>query len=259
MKDNPQDRRIEDQTATQALQNQLDAHRRTLIFIGMILALVVALVLFPQEALSAIAQGFTDQPLIPFLLLLFGLVTVSLLWSAGQRLDVWLFMWINLRAFQSPWLDRFMWLATQIGNGGLALLTAALLYLFGYPRLGIEMILGTTTLWLVVELIKSITARARPYQLLEKTRVVGWPARGRSFPSGHTAQSFFLMSLLAQYFQLGFIGALGVFLTAVLVGFTRIYIGVHYPRDTLAGAILGSVWGILMILIDPYLMTRFPG
>ncbi|MGD0613673.1 MAG: phosphatase PAP2 family protein [Anaerolineales bacterium] len=38
---------------------------------------------------------------------------------------------------------------------------------------------------------------------------------------------------------------------AAQVGFTRIYVGAHYPRDVIAGIVLG-VWGILATLVDPY-------
>jgi membrane-associated phospholipid phosphatase len=37
---------------------------------------------------------------------------------------------------------------------------------------------------------------------------------------------------------------------AALVAVTRMYIGAHYPRDVLAGAILGSVWGLLGVMLD---------
>ena len=42
---------------------------------------------------------------------------------------------------------------------------------------------------------------------------------------------------------------------AAIVGFTRIYVGAHYPRDVMAGAILGSVWGILTGLVEVYIST----
>jgi membrane-associated phospholipid phosphatase len=39
---------------------------------------------------------------------------------------------------------------------------------------------------------------------------------------------------------------------AFLVGITRMYIGAHYPRDVLAGAILGSIWGLLGVILNPF-------
>jgi len=49
-----------------------------------------------------------------------------------------------------------------------------------------------------------------------------------------------------------------LYAVAALVGFTRIYVGAHYPRDVIAGIVLGSVWGILATLVDPYwLALRF--
>jgi membrane-associated phospholipid phosphatase len=45
-------------------------------------------------------------------------------------------------------------------------------------------------------------------------------------------------------------GSIGLYAIAAVVGFTRIYIGAHYPRDVIAGIVLGSVWGILAALLD---------
>jgi membrane-associated phospholipid phosphatase len=46
---------------------------------------------------------------------------------------------------------------------------------------------------------------------------------------------------------------LGLFILATGVGLTRIYVGMHYPRDVIGGAILGSVWGLLAVLAEPFL------
>jgi membrane-associated phospholipid phosphatase len=83
--------------------------------------------------------------------------------------------------------------------------------------------------------------------------VIGWKALGLSFPSGHTAQSFFLATLLTHHLLLSPFGAPLIYILALLVGFTRIYVGAHYPRDVLGGALLGSVWGVMAILVDTYL------
>jgi membrane-associated phospholipid phosphatase len=57
---------------------------------------------------------------------------------------------------------------------------------------------------------------------------------------------------LSHRFQLGIGGTVALHAVAVLVGFTRMYVGAHYPRDVIGGAVLGSVWGILATLVDPY-------
>jgi membrane-associated phospholipid phosphatase len=145
-----------------------------------------------------------------------------------------------------------MWLATQLGNMLAALLAALLLLVLDYRRLALEIIIGTLTLWLLVEAIKALSDRDRPFLALDKARVIGWRDKGDSFPSGHTTQVFFLMTLFVHYFQLGFVATAALYAVAALVGFTRIYVGAHYPRDVVAGVVLGSVWGLLAILVDRY-------
>ncbi len=109
----------------------------------------------------------------------------------------------------------------------------------------VEIVFGTLTLWLLVELIKAISDRDRPFHTLDKARVIGWRERGNSFPSGHTTQVFFLTALLIYHFQFGMVVAGALYAVAALVGLTRIYVGAHYPRDVIAGVVLGSVWGLL--------------
>ena len=104
-----------------------------------------------------------------------------------------------------------------------AFLLAGLFFVMNYGSLAVEVIFGTLTLWLQVETIKVLTDRARPFLDLEETRVIGWRERGRSFPSGHTAQTFFLMTLLSHRFQLGIGGTVALYAVAGLVGFTRIF------------------------------------
>jgi membrane-associated phospholipid phosphatase len=145
-----------------------------------------------------------------------------------------------------------MWFTTQLGNMLAAFMAAFLFFLLNYRRLAIEIVLGTLTLWFLVETIKSLADRDRPFLTLKAARVIGWRERGDSFPSGHTSQIFFLMTLFIHRFELGIGASIALYAVAVLVGFTRIYVGAHYPRDVIAGMVLGSVWGILAMLVDTY-------
>ncbi|MCG2729429.1 MAG: phosphatase PAP2 family protein, partial [Acetobacterium sp.] len=73
-------------------------------------------------------------------------------------------------------------------------------------------------------------------------------ARGSSFPSGHTSQSFFMATFLLPYFHAKFLVWIAIYLLAFFVGITRVYVGMHYPRDVLGGAMLGTAWGMLGVI-----------
>lgn len=223
--------------------------RRPAFLIILVTGLALFLIWLPSPARVLLWTALSAQRGLFVLLFLFALITVSLIWSTGQRLDTWVFMRFNMRGYPQ-WLDRFMWLVTQLGNMLTAFITAFLFYILSYRRLAIVIIFGTLILWLLVETIKALANRDRPFLTLDKARVIGWREKGDSFPSGHTTQTFFLMTLLIYHFQLGTVATIALYAVAALVGFTRIYVGAHYPRDVIAGMVLGSVWGILARLLD---------
>jgi membrane-associated phospholipid phosphatase len=198
-------------------------------------------------------MALSAQRGLVILLFVFALVTMSLIWSAGQRIDARVFTFLNSQRYPI-WLDRFMWLATQLGNMLAAFIIAFLFFLLRYRRLAVEIVFGTLTLWLLVEIIKALSDRDRPFLTLDTARVIGLKEKGDSFPSGHTTQIFFLTTLFVYRFQPALGISIVLYAVAALVGLTRIYVGAHYPRDVIAGIVLGSVWGILAILVDPYLV-----
>ena len=230
------------------------ARRRPAFLLILVVGLVLFLIWLPAEARSLLWAALSAQRGLVILLLLFAVVTLSLVWSLGQRLDAWIFTSLNTRGYPA-WLDRGMLLTTQLGNMLAAFVVAFLLFLLHNRDLAVEIVFGTLTLWLLVELIKALSDRDRPFLTLDQARIIGWRERGDSFPSGHTSQVFFLATLLIHGFQLGMGTTVGLYTVAALVGFTRIYVGAHYPRDVIAGMVLGSVWGILATLVDPYWLS----
>jgi len=231
-------------------------HHILLIALGMLLA--VFLVRLPGEALAALLAVLWAQRALVGLICAFTIVAVTLVWSVGQRFDTRVFVFFNLHGYRSDWLDQVAWQITQLGSTVAAFAAAGLLYLLHLRPVAIEIVLGTITVWLVVEAVKLLTQRHRPYISVEGARVVGWRERGGSFPSGHTTQTFFLVTLLAHRFQQDIAGYIALYAFAMLIGFTRIYVGAHYPRDIIAGALLGTAWGVLAALVDPYgLSSRF--
>jgi membrane-associated phospholipid phosphatase len=221
-----------------------------------LVGLIVFLIFLPATIRIVLWHGLQSHKILAGMLLVFSMVAISLVWSSGQRLDVWIFLLFNMRGPRPAWLDKIMLAFTQLGSGIAALVIALLLYLVGEHILSYEFVLGSLTLWLTVELFKFIVQRSRPFIRLAQARIVGYRAIGRSFPSGHTSQVFFLATLTIQHFQLSVWIAILLYGIALFVGITRMYVGAHYPRDILAGAILGSVWGALIGLADGYVMSR---
>ena len=221
----------------------------------LIISLVLLLAWMPFAMRVIIWQALVARGLLSGMLLVFSLLAVSLVWSVGQRVDVWAFLVFNLRGVRPAWLDWMMLGFTQIGSG-LGALAIGLVLFFASDRLvTYEFILGSITLWLVVELLKALVRRSRPSFRVTQARIVGLRALGRSFPSGHTSQAFFTATLLAPYFHASIWVVFLLYTLALLVGITRMYVGAHYPRDVLAGAILGSAWGLLGALVNGYVLN----
>ncbi len=227
--------------------------RRPAFLVILVAGLTYFLISMPSETRTSLWAAFRSQRALVTLLFVFALLTLSLIWSAGQRVDAHIFTLFNTRSYPK-WLDRLMWLLTQLGNLLTAFAAAAVVFFLNDRHLAFEIILGTLSLLLLVETIKILADRDRPFHIFEDARVIGRQEPGDSFPSGHTSQIFFLMTLFIQHYQLGMPASAALYIVAALVGFTRIYVGAHYPRDVIAGVVLGSVWGILITLINPYLL-----
>jgi membrane-associated phospholipid phosphatase len=219
-------------------------------------SLVLFLAWMPFQMRMIIWHGLAARGILSSMLLVFSILAVSLVWSAGQRLDVWAFLFFNLRGSRPVWLDRTMLGFTQLGSGMAAMAIGLVLFLTGDRLVAYELILGTLTLWIMVELVKALVRRSRPFIRVTEARIVGYRAVGRSFPSGHTSQAFFMATLIVSHFHLSAWVGLLLYAMALFVGITRMYVGAHYPRDVLAGAILGSAWGLLGVLVDGYVLNR---
>ena len=100
-------------------------------------------------------------------------------------------------------------------------------------------------------LLKSIIPRDRPFQAFpDLVQLLISPPSGHSFPSGHTCVSF--AAATAIFLARKKLGIPALIL-AVLIGFSRAYLFVHWPTDVLAGAVLGVACALLM----HYLVPRF--
>jgi len=108
--------------------------------------------------------------------------------------------------------------------------------------------------WVLVHVAKSIADRPRPYEVVAGAVLRQEPAHGTSFPSSHTAVTLAVAIALAPFLARP-LAAVGIGY-AVLVGWSRVYLGVHYPVDVLAGAGIGMATGGVILLALGTLLRR---
>ena len=94
--------------------------------------------------------------------------------------------------------------------------------------------------------LKNLIARSRPCWINTGVSMLVSVPTDYSFPSGHTLHCFIAATVLMYYDRRLGIPAL---VMAVLVGFSRLYLYVHFPTDVLAGAALGVGIGIITVMI----------
>ncbi len=149
----------------------------------------------------------------------------------------------------NAFLDAVMPIITMLGDGGWfwIVVAVALLCTKKYRKYGVAAIIALAIGVIVGNgILKNVIARPRPYEGLDITLLVKKPWDW-SFPSGHTQASFAVASVL-MFMNKKKIGIPAIILAA-MIGFSRIYLYVHYPSDVIGGMLLGIMWGIIGVAI----------
>jgi undecaprenyl-diphosphatase len=139
------------------------------------------------------------------------------------------------------WLDPLFIAVSVVGYAGLVWIAlAVVLALLARRPLLTVTALTAGCVWaadLLTMGMKPLVDRPRPFETLSDADPLLGGTLGSSLPSGHAATSFAGAVVLAYLFRRG----LPLFLVlAVAIAYSRIYLGVHYPSDVVAGAALGA-------------------
>ncbi len=197
--------------------------------VGLLLSLALVLALGGAWAFAAIAEAVAK--------------------GETQRFDDAILLWLNRHA--SPTLDMLALQITAVGNGltvaVIGLVACAFLWAMR-ERVGV-LLLAIAVLGgdLFNRALKGAFARPRPELFMLETPFAR--PLSASFPSGHATASMVLYLVLA--YLLARLGGRGPFrwiviavagILILLIGLSRMYLGVHYPSDVLAGYLFGFVW-----------------
>ena len=169
--------------------------------------------------------------------------------------DILLYVQDNIR---SGFLDKIFPNITHLGDAGVFwLVLTAILLCFKKTRKAGVFSLGALLGSVLINnaILKNAIGRTRPYELIDSLKLIGKAASDPSFPSGHTAASFASCTAILPNVKKRWWAPL--ILMAVLISFSRIYIGIHYPSDVVAGFASGVILGIAANVIGNKVITRW--
>lgn len=141
-------------------------------------------------------------------------------------------------------LNGLMVFFTRLGDGGFVWIILGLFCLFSSKRkkagaaITVSLVLA---LFIGNLLLKNLAARPRPFHIKDVALLIPAPY-GYSFPSGHTTASFAAAVSLWKFRKKEGTAALAL---AAVIGFSRMYLYVHFFTDVLCGAAIGGIFGYL--------------
>lgn len=161
--------------------------------------------------------------------------------AADAALRAW------LTTHHATWLDVAMLTLSRLGQAGTFWIILATIARLEDPRRAgrlWQMLLAIGLAYLLVDyVLKPGFARSRPFDAMLDVRLVGFRPVTYSFPSGHACSAFAgAWVLTLTWHRIAWL----FWVLAALIAFSRIYIGVHYPIDVVAGALIGLAVGALV-------------
>lgn len=96
-------------------------------------------------------------------------------------------------------------------------------------------------------ILKNLVDRTRPYEVIDGLKCIIIKPKDASFPSGHTSAGFSVSSVIFGETPRR-IGIAAITLAA-LIGFSRLYVGVHFPTDVLFGMLSGILIGLVTCML----------
>jgi membrane-associated phospholipid phosphatase len=192
------------------------------------------------------------------ILFIFIIVTLSSLLTIAQGTDITILREIN-QTESSQGINFNQMISdftTPVVLSSLTILLVLSLYKKNKPMRDRTFlaIISVLVAYLLSNLIKIIVQRPRPFDTF--VDIIKYGDGGSfSFPSGHTTEAFAFATAISLAYRKWYI-VLPVYIWACLVGFSRMYLGTHYPSDVLAGIVIGAGSSFLCFKVGQWYQNK---
>lgn len=170
-----------------------------------------------------------------------------------QQVDLSILLWIQ-NHLRADFMTGFWKAVTHLGDYGWFWIALGILFLV-YRKtrpVGISVLMSLVIEALITNIfLKNWIARIRPYDYSNEVILLIEKQIDFSFPSGHSGASFAAAYICVRMLPKRY--GVPLFILAILISFSRLYVGVHFPSDVLGGVLLGLGSGI----VTEVLMKRF--
>ncbi|MDO8486382.1 MAG: phosphatase PAP2 family protein [Candidatus Staskawiczbacteria bacterium] len=174
-----------------------------------------------------------------------------------MNIDLYIFNSINSLAFKWYWLDFTGFVIARYSE--YILIVVLILFLAvnfeRYWRMILEVIIAAIlTRFVFVKIINELWFKSRPFVSNNVNLLVDYNAKEASFPSGHASFYFALSTIVYSYNKkIGII----FYIVSLMIVLDRIFVGIHWPSDILAGAVVGVLVGLVLnIIFKKYLPKK---
>lgn len=177
------------------------------------------------------------------------------------QIDKSIFYFFNV-TISNPVFDIIMPFITNVRNWLPVYLIGVILMIYHDKKRGVIILVGIILLVIISDqlsssVLKNLFPRLRPMNdpynnpiinvLVEHTST-------KSFPSSHAVNNFAVAVFLSYYYEKLKKIFYGI---AIVIGFSRIYVGAHYPSDVLGGALIGLVLGYLFVILYNKIVEKY--
>ena len=181
-----------------------------------------------------------------------------------EQVDVWLFQLLNLYLVH-PAADDLMVFLTRVKLSGHIIALAALFIIIRRGKSAFLVILlalfavGMADI-VASGILKPLVQRIRPCFVLDHVRLLVSQPRSYSFASSHAANSAAVATVIWIFFHRGIfvekLFTIIMMLYALAISWSRVYVGVHYPGDVIAGMVIGVCSAMLLYLLYSWVLKN---